>query len=85
MSRNSDGLWSRRALKGSGHPGSGGEAFIIGQRDDGTVTFAITAFSRPRAKAAGTARGRLWRCGLQEARCGPGRRPGYPGPIAGLR
>jgi hypothetical protein len=66
-----------------GHPGSGGEAFIIGQRDDGTVIFAITAFSRPVAKAAGTARGRLWRYSLREARCGPGRRPGYPDPIAG--
>ena len=40
-------------------------------------------FSRPTAKAAGTARGGLWRCGLREARCGPGRRPGHPDLIAG--
>src|SRR5260370_20240440 len=30
-----------------GHPESGEEAFIIGRHDDGTVTFTITAFSRP--------------------------------------
>ena len=54
-----------------------------GQRDDGMVIFAIIAFSRPTAKAAGTARGGLWRCGLREARCGPGRRPGHPDLIAG--
>ena len=30
-----------------GHPESGEEAFIIEQRTDGTVTFTITAFSRP--------------------------------------
>jgi uncharacterized protein (UPF0548 family) len=30
-----------------GHPESGEEAFIVEQRDDGTVAFAITAFSRP--------------------------------------
>lgn len=54
-----------------------------GQRDDGMVVFAIIAFSRPTAKAAGTARGGLWPCGLREARCGPGRRPGHPDLIAG--
>jgi uncharacterized protein (UPF0548 family) len=39
-----------------GHPECGEEAFIVEQYDDGTVTFAITAFSRPAtlaAKAAG--------------------------------
>ena len=30
-----------------GHPESGEEAFMIQQDDDGTVTFTITAFSRP--------------------------------------
>jgi len=30
-----------------GHPESGEEAFIISRQDDGTVTFTITAFSRP--------------------------------------
>lgn len=30
-----------------GHPESGEESFLIGQADDGTVTFTITAFSRP--------------------------------------
>ena len=42
-----------------GHPERGEEAFIIGQHADGTVTFTITAFSRPAtalAKAAGPAR-----------------------------
>lgn len=39
-----------------GHPESGEEAFMIEQREDGTVTFTITAFSRAAtvlAKAAG--------------------------------
>ncbi len=39
-----------------GHPECGEEAFIVRQHDDGTVTFDITAFSRPatlQAKAAG--------------------------------
>jgi uncharacterized protein (UPF0548 family) len=39
-----------------GHPESGEEAFVIEQRADGTVTFTITAFSRPAtvtARAAG--------------------------------
>lgn len=39
-----------------GHPECGEEAFIVEQHDDGTVTFDITAFSRPAtlpAKAAG--------------------------------
>jgi uncharacterized protein (UPF0548 family) len=39
-----------------GHPESGEEAFIIGYHQDATVTFTITAFSRPAsplAKAAG--------------------------------
>ena len=30
-----------------GHPECGEEAFIVEQHDDGAVTFAITAFSRP--------------------------------------
>lgn len=30
-----------------GHPESGEEAFVIELRDDGAVTFTITAFSRP--------------------------------------
>lgn len=30
-----------------GHPESGEEAFVIDRRRDGTVTFTITAFSRP--------------------------------------
>lgn len=30
-----------------GHPESGEEAFVIERHDDGTVTFTITAFSRP--------------------------------------
>ena len=30
-----------------GHPESGEEAFVVEQHEDGTVTFAITAFSRP--------------------------------------
>jgi len=41
-----------------GHPESGEEAFIINQAHDGTVSFTITAFSRPAtllAKAAGPA------------------------------
>lgn len=41
-----------------GHPERGEEAFIIQQHDDGTVTFTITAFSKPAtslAKAAGPA------------------------------
>lgn len=40
----------------SGHPERGEEAFIISQQPDATVTFAITAFSRPAsalARAAG--------------------------------
>ncbi len=44
-----------------GHPECGEEAFVVDQRTDGTVTFTITAFSRPAtalAKAAGPA-GRL--------------------------
>jgi len=31
----------------AGHPESGEEAFMIEHHDDGTVSFAITAFSRP--------------------------------------
>lgn len=31
----------------AGHPESGEEAFMIGHHDDGTVSFTITAFSRP--------------------------------------
>lgn len=41
-----------------GHPECGEEAFIVEQHDDGAVTFAITAFSKPAtlpAKAAGPA------------------------------
>jgi uncharacterized protein (UPF0548 family) len=41
-----------------GHPECGEEAFIVERHDDGAVTFAITAFSRPatlQAKAAGPA------------------------------
>ena len=41
-----------------GHPECGEEAFIVEQHDDGAITFAITAFSRPQtlqAKAAGPA------------------------------
>jgi uncharacterized protein (UPF0548 family) len=30
-----------------GHPESGEEAFILQRHDDGTITFTITAFSRP--------------------------------------
>ncbi len=30
-----------------GHPESGEEAFIVEQHDDDSVTFTITAFSRP--------------------------------------
>ena len=30
-----------------GHPESGEEAFVVELREDGTVTFTITAFSRP--------------------------------------
>lgn len=30
-----------------GHPETGEEAFILEQRDDGSTTFTITAFSRP--------------------------------------
>jgi uncharacterized protein (UPF0548 family) len=30
-----------------GHPESGEEAFLISRQDDGTVTFTITAFSKP--------------------------------------
>jgi uncharacterized protein (UPF0548 family) len=30
-----------------GHPESGEEAFILDQREDGMVTFTVTAFSRP--------------------------------------
>jgi uncharacterized protein (UPF0548 family) len=44
-----------------GHPESGEEAFIVEHHDDGTVTFTVTAFSRPStafARAAGPA-GRL--------------------------
>jgi uncharacterized protein (UPF0548 family) len=29
------------------HPESGEEAFLLEQQDDGTVTFTVTAFSRP--------------------------------------
>ncbi len=39
-----------------GHPESGEEAFVVEQHDDGSVVFAITAFSRPAtasARAAG--------------------------------
>jgi uncharacterized protein (UPF0548 family) len=39
-----------------GHPESGEEAFIVSRREDATVAFTITAFSRPAsslAKAAG--------------------------------
>jgi uncharacterized protein (UPF0548 family) len=39
-----------------GHPESGEESFIVERHDDDTVTFAVTAFSRPAtrlAKAAG--------------------------------
>jgi uncharacterized protein (UPF0548 family) len=41
-----------------GHPESGEEAFVIERHDDDTVTFTITAFSRPAtllARAAGPA------------------------------
>ena len=41
-----------------GHPERGEEAFLIGQHDDGTVTFTVTAFSAPAtmlARAAGPA------------------------------
>lgn len=44
-----------------GHPESGEEAFIVEHHDDGTVTFTVTAFSKPSsaaARAAGPA-GRL--------------------------
>jgi uncharacterized protein (UPF0548 family) len=36
----------------AGHPESGEEAFMIEYRDDDTVTFTITAFSRPAAPLA---------------------------------
>jgi uncharacterized protein (UPF0548 family) len=39
-----------------GHPERGEESFVVEQHDDGTVTFVITAFSRPAtlpARAAG--------------------------------
>lgn len=36
----------------AGHPESGEEAFMIEYHDDDTVTFAITAFSRPAAPLA---------------------------------
>ncbi|MGO9505592.1 MAG: DUF1990 family protein [Streptosporangiaceae bacterium] len=65
-----------------GHPESGGEAFIIGQRDDGTVIFAFPHSPGRRQRRLGR-RGAGWRCGLREARCGPGRGPGCPDPIAG--
>jgi uncharacterized protein (UPF0548 family) len=35
-----------------GHPESGEEAFLLRQHDDGTVTFTITAFSRPASTVA---------------------------------
>ncbi len=35
-----------------GHPESGEEAFVLEQHDDGTVTFTITAFSRPASTLA---------------------------------
>jgi uncharacterized protein (UPF0548 family) len=38
-----------------GHPERGEEAFVIGQHDDGTVTFTITAFSQPATLLARTA------------------------------
>lgn len=38
-----------------GHPESGEEAFVLEQRDDGSTTFAITAFSRPATALAGLA------------------------------
>jgi uncharacterized protein (UPF0548 family) len=40
----------------AGHPESGEEAFVVSRREDGTVAFTITAFSRPAsplARAAG--------------------------------
>ena len=36
----------------AGHPESGEEAFIISQGDDGTVSLAIIAFSRPATRLA---------------------------------
>jgi len=36
----------------AGHPESGEEAFMIEHHDDGTVSFAITAFSRPSTRPA---------------------------------
>jgi uncharacterized protein (UPF0548 family) len=51
-----------------GHPERGEEAFIIGRHADGTVTFSITAFSRPAtalAKAAG------WATTSSRAACSP--------------
>ncbi len=65
-------------MKALGNPGSGGEAFIIGQRDDGTAIFTITAFARPTAKAPGTARGRPLRAfgKLAAVPDGGGRLPG---------
>jgi uncharacterized protein (UPF0548 family) len=38
-----------------GHPESGEEAFVVEQDEDGTVTFAITAFSRPASRLASAA------------------------------
>jgi uncharacterized protein (UPF0548 family) len=35
-----------------GHPESGEEAFVVERRSDGSVTFTITAFSRPATTAA---------------------------------
>ena len=35
-----------------GHPESGEERFVLEQRDDGTLTIAITAFSRPASPLA---------------------------------
>ncbi len=35
-----------------GHPERGEEAFVVEQREDGSVTFSITAFSRPATVAA---------------------------------
>ena len=56
----------------AGHPESGEEAFMIEYHDDGTVSFTITAFSRPAgplAKLAGplgrTAQHRITACYLR--------------------
>jgi uncharacterized protein (UPF0548 family) len=55
-----------------GHPESGEEAFLLEQHDDGTVTFAVTAFSRPAtalARAAGPL-GRAIQSHLTSRTCG---------------